>query len=328
MSAKPFLTVIACLGILGCGVKRPYRIYQGPVFGTSYRFQIESGKDFSAEIDSVFMAIDLAANTYDEASEISRFNHKGRLDGPSTTFVQMLDSAKKFHSLTDRYFNPALYPLIDAWGSALGHRSRLDSAKVDSLLGLIDLDRAIFVNDTKVEALQKGAMLDLSGLGEGFALDRIAQLLKRNKVQNFMIEIGGEMHCRGVNGDGKVWRIGIEDPKVPIKERGTSLMKIVKLGDRAISTSGSYRKFYTDSLGNKYPHIIDPKNGYPVKHRLLSASIISSSSTEADAIATACMAMGTGKAKSLLKSMPHLSGFLIYDGEKGLETWQTSNFPQ
>jgi thiamine biosynthesis lipoprotein len=313
---------------VGCNHKKAYNVYQGEVFGTYYRFQVDSSKDFGPDIDSIFLAIDQAANSYNNTSEISIFNREGELNNPSATMVQMLDSAKKYHTLTDHYFNPALYPLIQAWGKSLDNRSSLDSTKIDSLLKLIDFGGSIKSDHTKLQAKHPGAMMDLSGLGEGFALDRIAQTLDNNDVKNYMVEIGGEMKCKGVNGNSDIWRIGIENPNVSIDERGSSLMKIVKLDHSAISTSGSYRKFYTDSSGNKYPHIIDPKSGYPVSHNLLSVSIISESSTEADAIATACMAMGTEKAKTFLGLVPHLAGFLIFDENGALKTWQTSNFPE
>lgn len=327
MKNKLFLLLIFSAIIFSCDQKEKFEIYQGEVFGTYYKFQIQSETDFKSAIDSIFMAMNIAANSYNETSEISRFNQEGLFTYPSATFIQMLDSAKSYYSLTNHYFNPALYPLINEWGFGSKNRSNLDSVTVDSLIQLTEFEKVITFNNAKVEALQKGTMIDLSGLGEGFALDQIAQILNKNNVQNYMIEIGGEMKCKGVNSKNEVWRIGIEDPNVSIEERGTSLMKIVKLNNKSISTSGSYRKFYTDSLGNKYPHIINPKSGYPVTHNLLSVSIVSKSSTEADAIATACMAMGTEKAKSFLKSMPHLAGFLIYDQQGELKTWETANFP-
>lgn len=328
MNFQKIIFFIISFSFLGCNKGGEYKIYEGKVFGTYYKFQIDSNKDFQKSIDSVFLAINQAANSYTETSEISKFNISGELLKPSTTFLQMLDSAKTFYQVTNQYFNPALYPLINEWGFGAKGQSTIDSVRVDSLLKITDFKNVILFDSNKVKALQKGAMLDLNGLGEGYALDQIGKILDRGNVQNYMIEIGGEMKCRGINNKLEVWKVGIEDPTVSIQERGTSLMTIVKLDNQSISTSGSYRKFYTDSLGNKYSHIISPINGYPINHNLLSVSIISTSATQSDAIATACMAMGTEKAISFIESMPHLNGYLIYDQKGELKKWQSANFPK
>lgn len=325
---RKIVTLSICLYLLGCSRPHQYKFHQGEIFGTYYKFQIDSEKYFTKNIDSVFSVINLAANSYQKTSEISKFNQNGIHQRPSTTFIQMLEAAKGYYAKTNQYFNPALYPLINEWGFGFKNYAEIDSSTVDSLLKLTDFNKVIMFDSEKVEALQKGAMIDLSGLGEGFALDQIGQILDKSDVRNYMIEIGGEMKCKGVNSNKEIWRIGIENPTIPIEERGTSLMKIVELDNKSISTSGSYRKFYTDSLGNKYPHIIDPKSGYPVKHNLLSVSIISGSSTDADTIATACMAMGTEKAKLFIEGNPELVGILIYDQQGELRTWQSSNFPK
>ena len=105
-------------------------------------------------------------------------------------------------------------------------------------------------------------------------------------------------------------------------------MKIVKLNHMALSTSGNYRKFYTDKSGNKYAHILDSKTGYTIKSNLLSVSLLSKSSTTADALATACMSMGIKQAMTFIEETPEIEGFLIFQKEGKLKTWQSNNFPE
>ena len=186
--------------------------------------------------------------------------------------------------------------------------------------------KLLVIDTAKVKVLKKGVTIDLNAMGEGYALDAISSILDQSGVNNYMVEIGGEMKCKGLNQNGNIWKIGIENPTVSIDERGTSLMKIVKLKNVGISTSGNYRKFYTDSLGNKYSHIIDVMTGYPVQHNIISSSIISTSATKADALATACMSMGMEKAKYFIENDPDMEGFLIYSDDNNLKSWQSSSF--
>lgn len=308
--------------------EKTYNYSQGEVFGTYYRFQIDSDKDYSKQIDSVFIAIDKAVNSYVVYSEISTFNKRGFLLSPSPTFIDMLQKAETYHHLSNGYFDPTLYPLINAWGFGLTNKEKMDSAKVDSLIKLVSFKKLLAIDSTELRVLKKGVTIDLNAMGEGYALDAITSILDQSGVNNYMVEIGGEMKCKGLNQNGNIWQIGIENPTVSIDERGTSLMKVVKLKNVGISTSGNYRKFYTDRSGNRYSHIIDAKTGYPVQHNLLSASIISTSATKADALATACMSMGTEKAKYLIENEPDIEGFLIYSDGNNLKSWQSSRFPE
>jgi thiamine biosynthesis lipoprotein len=329
MNRRTLLSTIVTLTVLvSCntnGTSR-YKDIKGEVFGTYYRFQIDSEIDFSSEIDSVFSAINVAANSYDNTSKISQFNKQGSLKNPTPTFIEMLQMAKEFHQRSDGYFEPTLYPLIKAWGFGNDARKPINPEKIDSLLNLVSFTENIEFNATMVKALKEGVMIDLSALGEGYAIDAICSILEKNGVKNYMVEIGGEMKCKGKNANGQVWRVGIENPE-NLNERGKSLVHVIELSNVGLSTSGSYRKFLSDSLGNKYSHIIDPKTGYPVAHNLLSASIVSRSLTTADALATACMAMGTEKAIRLIEDNPDIEGFLIYAEGDNFRTWKSKGFP-
>jgi len=328
MYIKIILFSFTCLFLLtSCNSnEKTYNYSQGEVFGTYYRFQIDSDKDYSKQIDSVFIAIDKAVNSYMEYSEISKFNKEGFLLDPSPTFIDMLQKAKTYHQISEEYFDPTLSPLINKWGFGFENKEQMDSIKIDSLMKFVSFNNLIRFNSAEVKALKQGVKIDLNAMGEGYALDAIASLLGQYGVENYLVEIGGEMKCKGVNPKGGVWQIGIENPTVSIEKRGSSLMNIVKLQNKGLSTSGNYRKFYTDSLGNRYSHIIDAKTGYPVQHNLLSASIISVSSTKADALATACMSMGTEKAKYFIEKDSTIEGFLIYSEKNMLKTWQSSRF--
>lgn len=319
--------LLACL-LFAC-TNKPAQTYfekRGDVFGTYYIVKIDADTDFSAVIDSVFEGVNRAANSYIDTSEISQFNRNGVLEKPSVFLLDMLQLAKTYHQLSNGYFEPTLYPLISAWGFGNERRQDLSQETIDSLLALVSFSNNIVFDTVQVKALKKGVMLDLSALGEGYAIEAICQALDKRGVKNYLVEIGGEMKCKGVNPNGKTWRVAIESPN-NLQERGKAVMELVTLQNVGLSTSGNYRKFFVDSTGARRSHIISPFTGAPVTHNLLSASIISPSQVLADAMATACMAMGTTEAQTFIQNHPELEGFLIYADGDTLRTWKSANFP-
>lgn len=313
-----------------CGEKaKVYKTYEGEIFGTYYRIQVvDTGKDLQPEFDSVFALINRASNSYVQESEVSDFNSTGRLLSPSATLREMMDSAAKFNTLTEGYFEPTLYPLLKSWGFSFEQKELMDSAKVAGLLELIGFETMLTVADSGYFAAKPGVMLDITGLGEGYAIDKLVEVVEKSQVSDYMVEIGGEMKAKGKNSRGTVWAIGIEDPEQAEQGVTTSMLTKVELDGRSISSSGNYRKFYIDEQGNKRPHILDPKTGYPVSHSMVSVSVLSNSATEADALATAFMAMGPEKARILAESLPGVEAMFVIGGKERLEMVFTSGFPK
>lgn len=306
-----------------------YTTYDGEIFGTYYRVQVaDNGKDLQPEFDSVFSLINTASNSYVQESEVSDFNKTGQLLSPSFTFRDMLDSAAKYHRMSEGYFEPTLYPLLKSWGFSFEQREQMDSAKVADLVGLIGFEQMILVTDSGYFAAKSGVMLDITGLGEGYAIDKLVEVVEKNQITDYMVEIGGEMKARGQNSRGIVWSIGIEDPSKAEMGVTSSMLAKVELDNRSISSSGNYRKFYIDEAGNRRPHILDPKTGYPVSHSMVSVSVLAPSATQADALATAFMAMGPEKAKTLAESLPGVEAMFVIGGKENLEMEFTSGFPK
>jgi thiamine biosynthesis lipoprotein len=142
--------------------------------------------------------------------------------------------------------------------------------------------------------------------------------------RNYLIEIGGEVRARGTKA-GAQWRIGIDKPDDNNFSPGETLQAIIRISDRALATSGNYRKFYVEN-GIKYSHTIDPKTGYPAKNRLLSATILADECAMADGIATACMVMGKEGAIDFINNNPQFSGYLVFSDDEGtFQTWMSEN---
>lgn len=331
-SLIPFKKLIYSILLLGVFVyiyfqtsqKQPYTELKGITMGTYYSIVYGSKENFQHEIDSILVHYSAAANSYDPSSEISEFNKTGKIVYKSPYLFAMLTKARKVNHVTQGAFEPTLMPLINAWGFGFSNRMEMDSAKVDSLLSLVSFSYVRF-DENKAVALKEGVMLDLSALGEGFGIDLIGGFLDKKGIENYKVEIGGEMLCKGLSPSDRLWRIGIENPKYASSGENR-LMTIVELKNEALSTSGSYRKYFVDSTGRKQPHIISPITGYPVQHGLLSATIKAKDCVTADAFATSCMVLGLDKAKKLIKRRDDLEAYFIYNREGKLETWKSDGF--
>jgi thiamine biosynthesis lipoprotein len=174
-----------------------------------------------------------------------------------------------------------------------------------------------------MKASLENVQLDLSAMGEGYAIDLISDFLHHQGIKNYKVEIGGEMKCSGKNQKNEAWLIGIENP---LNNKGnTRLLGLVRLVDESISTSGTARKFYRDETGKKRSHIIHPKTGRPIENSLLSVTIKSKNAVDADAFATACMVMGYDSALQFIRGK-NLEAFITYEENGKLLSWQTPSF--
>ena len=149
----------------------------------------------------------------------------------------------------------------------------------------------------------------------------MARLLRSHGIQNFMVEIGGEVVTQGISDKRLPWKIGVTKPTDDSLSVSGELQTVLNVTDIAMATSGNYRKFYYKG-GRKYAHTIDPKTGYPVQHSLLSATVLAKDCAVADAYATAFMVLGMDRAKEVLGRHPELMAYFIFaTPEGGLDVW-------
>jgi len=300
----------------------------GAVFGTSYAIQYASYDDLKLEeqFDKLFYVINKSMSTYQTNSIISKINRNETVT-IDAHFRNVFDASKTIYKLTDGAFDPTIGVLVNAWNfGPEGKIENLDKAKIDSLMLTVGLDMVIR-EDNIIKKQNKDTRLDFNAIAKGYAVDVIAEFLETQNLENFLVEIGGEIRAKGVNlTNGKAWKIGVENPNF---DGSQSIMKAISLTNEAMATSGTYRKFKVDEAGNKYAHIIDAKTGYPSKTNLLSISVIASDCMTADAYATAFKAMGINKVKTFLEQHKELKAFLIFENDnKALETLSFNGFPE
>ncbi|MCG8309957.1 MAG: FAD:protein FMN transferase [Cytophagales bacterium] len=294
--------------------------------GYSVKYFTENGVNYGKEIDSLLKVWNLSLSTYIPESEISRFNNGiNCFEFESKFFFPVLEASRSVYENSYGAFDPTIGPLVNAWGFGPDKSIVPDSSRVDSLMRLVGFDKIHFDREKVCKELPN-IKLDFSAIAKGYAVDVVADFIESKGIHNLLVEIGGELVCKGTKNDSMLWRTAIEDPAVEVYER--NILAVAELKDRAVATSGNYRNYYVRD-GRKYVHTINPVTGYPITHTLLSASVFADNCMLADAYATAFMVLGLDKTKTILDRVPGLDAYLIYSNEKGgVSTYMTEGIAQ
>ncbi|SEM08711.1 thiamine biosynthesis lipoprotein [Maribacter orientalis] len=291
---------------------------RGAALGTSYNvISITANEiDFQKDIDSVFIAINHSLSTYIPESDISRINHGDSTVVVDRMFEDVFELSKMIYEDTDGYFDPTVGTLVNAWGFGPEQQIILDSLKVDSLLNYVGLDKVSINSEKQLVKRNKNIYLDFNAIAKGYAIDRIAAMLNAKGVKNYLIEVGGELVAKGRNIiNDKSWVVGIDDPQMQT-DRTTKIL--IHLNDRALASSGNYRKFRIDeSTGKKYVHTVNPKTGFTQISNTLAVTILADDCATADAYATAFMAMDLDEAFKLINENKDLEAYIIYLDKNG-----------
>jgi Membrane-associated lipoprotein involved in thiamine biosynthesis len=270
--------------------------------GTTYTIKTIGIGVAQRQIEQVLSKVNQTFSTWDPNSELSLLNRKPInqwIDVSSELFF-VLSQSQKLHQQTHGFFDPGIGRLIDAWGfGSVKVDHKPSRAQVSKLLPLSGI-QYLQLKNGKVKKT-KNIYINLSAIAKGFGVDQVARLLSEHWVNNFLVEIGGEVIARGKNGD-KEWTLGIEQP-----DGGTPIS--IKLNNQAIATSGNYRNYFVWE-GEPYMHILDPSSGLPARSDLASVSVLHKQAMLSDAYATAMMAMGSKKAVDLARQL-NLSVVLI-----------------
>lgn len=334
------ISLLFLLFMVACKPEAPreetsYYKYIGKTMGTYYRVTCDNVPSITkANIDSLLVDINRSLSTYDEHSIISQFNQLGTLSlDPSKPldkyFIDVVISAREIYEASDHMFDPTVMPLVNYWGFGYKDRPRIktvDTHKIDSLLKLVSFDKIKTIEtDTSflIISTTPGAELDFSAIAKGYGVDVVGDYLSASGVQNYLVDIGGELRARGVNPSGKSWSIGISKPLEDHSANETALL--VQLQNVSLASSGNYRNFY-ESNGQKFSHTINPITGLTERSRLLGVSIIAKTTMEADALATACMVKGLEQSKEWVEKLNNVEACLIYNDADTLAMHLSSGF--
>ena len=275
-----------------------------------------------AEIEAELHRFDGSLSPFNDTAVITRIN-RGEDIAADTLFCNVFQRSMEISRETEGAFDITVAPLANVWGFGFKKGEFPDSATVDSLRQLVGYEKVELTADGHVRRQDDRIQLSCSAVAKGYAVDVIAQLLRRRGVKNFMVDIGGEVVVNGQNQQGSLWRIGINKPVDDSLSLNQELQTVLTLTDVGIATSGNYRNYYYHE-GKKYAHTINPHTGYPALHNLLSATVIARDCMSADAYATAFMVMGLERAKTFVEARPDLDAYFIYaDSTGSYQTYMT-----
>lgn len=316
------LLIIGTIHILG--KQKPYITNSGKVFGTFYNITYSSDTDLHKEIKSTLLQVDNSLSPYNKQSIITAINNN--IDAtPDAMFTHVFTLAQEVSEATDGAFDITVAPLVNAWGFGFNKGITPDSATIDSLRQYIGYT-TVTLTDGKIVKRHLQTMLDCSAIAKGYGCDAVAATLDALGVENYMVEIGGEVVTKGKNSKGGIWTIGISKPTDNLTTGNNELHQVIGITGKSMATSGNYRNFREEN-GKKIAHTIDPRTGYPVQHTLLSATVIADDCATADALATAFMVIGLDEAITYCNNHPDIEGYFIYSNDNGtLKTQMTEGF--
>lgn len=330
-----FILILSLLLAISCG-KQDNRleplILNGLTMGTTYTIKInakETGEDsliIKKSIDATLDKINLIMSTYIPDSELSRFNQTNSTDwvNVSDELLEVIKTGLDISKASDGAFDITVGPLVNLWGfGPINNKGKIpDETSINSALARVGF-RHIHINlqNKTIKKDLPDMYIDLSGIAKGYAVDRIASLLEEKySLDNYMVEIGGEIRSRGKNPDGNTWRVAIEMPIHNERVAG----KIINLENNGMATSGDYRNYF-EVDGIDYSHTIDPKTGRPVTHQLVSVTVIHPQCMFADAWATALLVAGP-EAGIMLANQQGLPAFFIAGDNDGFTQQASKSF--
>ncbi|NVN94449.1 MAG: FAD:protein FMN transferase [Bacteroidetes bacterium] len=285
--------------------------------GTTYHitYYDKKNRNFQSEIDTLLADFNKSVSLYDSISIISKVNRNDQNVVLDKYFITCFNKCMEVSKASEGAFDATVGPLVSGWGFSFKKKAKMDSSMVDSLLKFVGY-QLVSLKDGKVIKKDERIKLDFNALAQGYSVDLVSKLLNTKKIANYIVEIGGEVYAKGHKPNGDHWKVGIEKP-IDNTEGDNPLKAIVKIENKALNTSGNYRKFYIEN-GIRYSHEINPKTGYPAHNNVLSATVLADDCMTADAYATAFMVMGLEKSIAFLAAHKELSAYLIYAEESGV----------
>lgn len=301
----------------------------GPTMGTSYHIKLlgaDAPSAIQTQVDNRLAEINALMSTYIDDSEVSRFNRAAadQWFSISDETLKVIELAQSISQQTGGAFDITVGPLVRLWnfGSQAkpGTFTPPNEDEIQTVLKSVGYEKLEVQQEPP--ALRKtvaGLEIDLSAIAKGYAVDQVAELLLASGVNDFMVEIGGEVRVAGNRPDGNSWQIGIESPEVAKR----SVETVLGLHDQALASSGDYRNYHEHD-GKRYSHTIDPRTGKPVEHQLASASVVSPTCATADALATALVVMGLSEGFTWAEQH-EVACLLISRAGNGFDYKQTSH---
>lgn len=288
---------------------------EGEALGTTYHISYFSDRPIEMDhsLDSIFDLVNQSMSTYQSDSDISRINRGEENVKVDPMFLEVFELSEQVYRESGGYFDPTVGDIVNLYGFGSEEGvSDPDSTMVDSLMQFVGMDKTAISDEGVFIKKYPEVYIEFNAIAKGYAIDVIGDFLDSKGVDNYLIELGGELLAKGKNlTKDTYWRVGVDDPQMETERR--QMIAVLELRDRAMATSGNYRKFREDpDTGEQYVHTINPLTGLPERGDLLSATVLAPNCALADAYATAFMAMGYERSRALVEELQEIDVFFLY----------------
>ncbi|KZL05112.1 Thiamine biosynthesis lipoprotein ApbE precursor [Pseudovibrio axinellae] len=298
-------------------------VLHGKTMGTTYNIKAIKGsssvtkQELQKQVDDALLGVNKAMSNWDKNSEISRFNRSESTAWTpiSRDFGIVMQEALRIHNLTGGYFDVTLAPIIELWGfgtkqdtppqpSQREIREALESVGMSTMI-------EFEIDPPALRKVNTDTTVNLSAIAKGFGIDKVASVLEQDGINDYLVEIGGDLVTKGNNSKGEPWVVGIEKPDSSTR----AVQQVVRVSNKGLATSGDYR-IYKEINGKRFSHIIDAATGRPVTHKLASVTVIADNATRADGLATALLAMGDKRGMALAEREGIAAFFIVRDNDR------------
>lgn len=326
MSRLYFFIAIILITATGCGNRQEVRRCSGSIWATDYNITYTSDTDLSDSILATFKTVEQSLSPFDPESLISKIN-RGESTQTDTLLRRIFLASQAVNHWSNGAFDPTVAPLVNLWGFGYNNSSEPPTQEmIDSALMLTGINRCR-LEGTELIKCSPETEFNFSAITKGYGCDLIGEMFRRNGVDDYMIEVGGEIALHGKNPKGEAWHIQIDAPIANNGQPTHQALTIIEVTDCGIATSGNYRNYHETKAGRTW-HTIDPATGHPAETKTLSATVIADECMTADALATACMAMPSEKAMKMIESIPGASALLVEaTADSTFKVLTTSRFP-
>lgn len=294
---------------------QPSVTLRGEALGTFYQVTAVGSlpADFSTRLDSLFAAANASMSIFAKGSLLSRIN-RGETSTADEHIIYCINLARGASEISDGSYDITIKPLVEAFGFA--GKDPNYKINVDSLLTFVGYEK-LSVEGLEIRKSDPRVKIDLNSIAKGYTVDLAARLVESTGCTDYLVDIGGEIFCRGTNPYGEAWGVGIETPfEGNFSLTGEHITTVVRVSEVGMATSGNYRNFRTDSEGNKYTHIINPRTGENTTSSLLSATVLAESCALADAYGTMFISLGLERSLEVAEREQIAALFIYDDGGK------------
>jgi thiamine biosynthesis lipoprotein len=321
----PVLSAAFILTLNGCEPAKTVQKFEGYTQGTTYHMSFWSSKNtidaiaLQKQVDEELQRLDIQLSNYRDDSVIEKFNAQNSTEPQllSEEIITLIQAAKVASEATQGCYDLTIKPLFDLWGFKGESLTQPSPSNLKTALSQVGFNQIDIMDSTHLRKKNPTLKIDLSSVGQGYSVSQIASIFKAQGIDNYLVEIGGELQTVGKKPDNSPWRVALEKPLSTQR----SMHKIITMNrtePMSVTTSGTYHHFF-DKDGKRYSHILDAKTGTPITHNTVSVSVFDENATQAEVWDTALLCLGREAGMDVANKMGLAALFIEQDGDNFTE---------